>query len=240
MPGARPRPEEGADESACSVAAPGPDRGRVRAVVLRPAAVPVDRVRRAGSAQPTSYRITADFPEAATLAEESDVRVSGVTVGSVKELELPPEGNATRVTIEIEPEFAPIAEDTRAMLRQKTLVGETYIELTPNAELEDPEAAAPVSLGAQGGATDAQASAAEPIPEDGHLDAAQVRDTTQIDDIFNALDEQTASRSSAGRPARRSRSKVAASTSTTRSATWGRSSATPPTSSTCFTSSGDR
>ena len=141
--------------------------------------------------QPTSYRITADFPEAATLAEESDVRVSGVTVGSVKELELPPEGNATRVTIEIEPEFAPIAEDTRAMLRQKTLVGETYIELTPSSELEDPEAAAPVSLGAQGGATDAQASEAEPIPEGGHLDATQVRDTTQIDDIFNALDEET-------------------------------------------------
>jgi phospholipid/cholesterol/gamma-HCH transport system substrate-binding protein len=140
--------------------------------------------------QPTSYRITADFPEAATLAEESDVRVSGVTVGSVKELELPPEGNATRVTIEIEPEFAPISEGVRAMLRQKTLVGESYIELTPNPALEDPEVA-PVSLGAQGGATDAQASQAEPIPEGGHLDAAQVRDATQIDDIFNALDEQT-------------------------------------------------
>jgi phospholipid/cholesterol/gamma-HCH transport system substrate-binding protein len=140
--------------------------------------------------QPTSYRITADFPEAATLAEEADVRVSGVTVGSVKELELPPEGNATRVTMEIEPEFAPISEGARAMLRQKTLVGESYVELTPNPAIEDPEVA-PVSLGAQGGATDAQAAQAEPIPEDGHLDAAQVRDATQIDDIFNALDEQT-------------------------------------------------
>ena len=140
--------------------------------------------------RPTGYEITADFPEAATLAEEADVRVSGVTVGRVKSLELPPEGNATRATLEIDPEFAPIAEGVRATLRQKTLVGETYIELTPNPELEDPEAAA-VSLGAQGGATDAEASAAEPIPEGGHLAAAQVRDTTQIDDIFNALDEQT-------------------------------------------------
>jgi phospholipid/cholesterol/gamma-HCH transport system substrate-binding protein len=140
--------------------------------------------------QPTSYRFTADFPEAATLAEEADVRVSGVTVGAVKQLELPPEGNATRATIEVEPEFAPIAEDVRAILRQKTLLGETYIEITPSFGLEDPEAA-PVSLGAQGGASDAQASRAEPIPEGGHLDATQVRDTTQIDDIFNALDEQT-------------------------------------------------
>jgi phospholipid/cholesterol/gamma-HCH transport system substrate-binding protein len=140
--------------------------------------------------QPTSYRFTADFPEATTLAEESDVRVSGVTVGSVKELELPPDGNATRATIEIDPEFAPIAEDVRAIVREKTLLGESYIELTPNPELEDPEAA-PVSLGAQGAATDAQASRAEPIPEGGHLAAGQVRDATQIDDIFNALDEQT-------------------------------------------------
>ncbi len=140
--------------------------------------------------QPTSYRFTADFPEATTLAEEADVRVSGVTVGSVKELELPPEGNATRATIEIDPEFAPIAEDVRAIVREKTLLGESYIELTPNPELEDPEAA-PVSLGAQGAATDAQASRAEPIPEGGHLADGQVRDATQIDDIFNALDEQT-------------------------------------------------
>ena len=140
--------------------------------------------------KPTSYRITADFPEATTLAEEADVRVSGVTVGAVKQLELPPEGNATRATLEIEPEFAPIAEGVRAILRQKTIQGETYIELTPGPSLDDPEAA-PVSLGAQGAATDAQAARAEPIPEGGHLAASRVRDATQIDDIFNALDEQT-------------------------------------------------
>jgi ABC-type transporter Mla subunit MlaD len=140
--------------------------------------------------KPTSYRITADFPEAATLAEEADVRVSGVTVGTVKELELPPEGNATRVTMEIEPRFAPISEDARAVLRQKTLLGETYVELTPGSRVESGEEP-PVSLGTQGGATDAQISAVEPIPEDGHLDSSRVRDATQIDDIFNALDERT-------------------------------------------------
>src|SRR4029450_9174037 len=101
-------------------------------------------------------------------------------------------------TLEIDPEFAPIAEGVRATLRQKTLLGETYIELTPNPALEDPEAAAAslgarggatVSVGAQGGAAAPEAPGAEPIPEGGHLAAAQVRDTTQIDDIFNALDE---------------------------------------------------
>jgi phospholipid/cholesterol/gamma-HCH transport system substrate-binding protein len=138
--------------------------------------------------KPKSYRFTADFPEATTLALEADVRISGVSVGKVKELELPPEGNATRATIEIESEFAPIAEDTKAILRQKTLLGETFVELTPGSNTED---SAPVSLGAQGGATDAEAAAVEAVPEGGHLASTQVQNATQIDEIFNALDAET-------------------------------------------------
>jgi phospholipid/cholesterol/gamma-HCH transport system substrate-binding protein len=139
--------------------------------------------------KPESYRFTADFPEATTLAVEADVRIGGVTVGKVKKLDLPPEGNATRAEIEIEPEFAPIAEDSRAILRQKTLLGETFIELTSGSEPGQPSA--PVSLGAEGGATDAQTDGVASIPEGGHLATAQVKDATQIDEIFNALDEET-------------------------------------------------
>jgi phospholipid/cholesterol/gamma-HCH transport system substrate-binding protein len=139
--------------------------------------------------KPKSYRFTADFPEAITLALEADVRIGGVSVGKVKELDLPPEGNATRATIEVEPEFAPIAEDARAILRAKTLLGETYIELTSGSDTDD--RGAPISLGAQGGATDAEIAEVEPIPEDGHLANAQVRNAVQIDEIFNALDEET-------------------------------------------------
>src|SRR5918995_812939 len=139
--------------------------------------------------KPKSYQLTADFPEATTLAQESDVRISGVTVGHVKQLELSPDANATRATLEIEPEFAPISEDARAILRQKTLLGETYIELTSGTE--PGKDAAPVSLGAQGGATDAEARAVEPISEGDHLAASQVQDAVQIDEIFNALDEET-------------------------------------------------
>src|ERR671918_1178625 len=138
--------------------------------------------------KPKSYQLTADFPEATTLALEADVRIGGVSVGKVKELELPEEGNATRAVIEIEPEFAPIAEDARAILRQKTLLGETYVELTPGSNTEE---GAPVSLGAQGGATDAETEAVEATPEGGHLASTQVQNATQIDEIFNALDEET-------------------------------------------------
>src|SRR5207344_1883647 len=41
--------------------------------------------------KPESYRITADFPEAITLAKEADVRIGGVSVGKVKSLGLAPE-----------------------------------------------------------------------------------------------------------------------------------------------------
>ena len=36
-------------------------------------------------------------------------------------------------TIEIDASYAPVASNTRAILRQKTLLGETYVELTPGS-----------------------------------------------------------------------------------------------------------
>jgi phospholipid/cholesterol/gamma-HCH transport system substrate-binding protein len=118
--------------------------------------------------RPESYRFTADFPEAVQLAQESDVRIGGVSVGKVKSLGVPKDGtNATQATIELAPQYAPLSEDARATLRQKTLLGETYVELT------------------RGSPT------APKIPEGGHLSDTQVQDQTQIDEIFNALDPQT-------------------------------------------------
>ena len=117
--------------------------------------------------KPKSYRITADFPEATQLAQETDVRMGGVSVGKVKQLSVPKNQNTTQATIELYPEFAPLSEDARAILRQKTLLGETYVEFTRGSE-----------------------SAAK-IPEGGHLQNTQVQDQTQIDEIFNALDPTT-------------------------------------------------
>ncbi len=142
-----------------------------------------------------SYQFTADFPEATSLAIESDVRISGVSVGKVKALELAPPDervdgqDATRATIEINPEFAPISEDARAILRAKTLLGETYVELTSGSEPSD--GSVPVSVGAAANISDAESSSVETIPEGGHLGNSQVENATQIDEIFNALDEET-------------------------------------------------
>jgi ABC-type transporter Mla subunit MlaD len=147
--------------------------------------------------KPKSYRITAYFPEATQLAQESDVRIGGVSVGKVKTIELAPPDqrvngrDTTQATIEIEPEFAPISNDARAILRQKTLLGETYVELTSGTEPGDD--AAPVALGAATNVSDAEAENIDSVEEGGTLGIGQTQDATQIDEIFNALDEETRS-----------------------------------------------
>jgi hypothetical protein len=65
------------------------------------------------------YRFKADFPEAALLAKEADVRLAGVNVGKVKSTELGPGGQTTQAEIELDSRFAPVRVDTRAILRQK-------------------------------------------------------------------------------------------------------------------------
>jgi virulence factor Mce-like protein len=81
--------------------------------------------------KPKRYELRVNFPEATTLAQVADVRISGVKVGTVTKKELNKGALATNVTLEIDPKFAPIAKDAKAILRQKTLLGETYVELTP-------------------------------------------------------------------------------------------------------------
>jgi phospholipid/cholesterol/gamma-HCH transport system substrate-binding protein len=147
--------------------------------------------------KPKSYEITTYFPEATQLATESDVRIGGVSVGKVKTIELAPEDkrvhgqDTTQATIEIDPQFAPINSDARAILRQKTLLGETYVELTSGTK--PGERAAPVSLGSAGGASDSDTQGVHAIPEGGTLGVGQTKDATQIDEIFNALDKRTRS-----------------------------------------------
>src|SRR5687768_6726029 len=80
---------------------------------------------------PQGYRFSVHVPEAATLAQEADVRMAGVNIGKVKGKELDLRGARTIVDVEIDEAYAPIAKDSRALLRQKTLLGETYLELTP-------------------------------------------------------------------------------------------------------------
>lgn len=117
--------------------------------------------------RPESYRVTVVVPEATTLVEEADVRLAGVNIGKVKKRSLDKGGARSRVELEIKPKYGPIPRDSKAILRQKTLLGEAYLELTPgnkrNGMLED---------GSQ-------------------LNAQNVESTTELDEIFRIFDPPT-------------------------------------------------
>src|SRR5205807_10108260 len=74
--------------------------------------------------KPHGYRFHASFAEATQLAQEADVRISGVNVGRVKKIDLGSDGR-TDATIELQDKYAPLPEDRRAIPRQKALRGET-------------------------------------------------------------------------------------------------------------------
>src|SRR3954463_8547233 len=79
---------------------------------------------------PKGYRFTTSFGEATQLAKKADVRISGVSVGKVKASEAGRHGRPKAET-QLEPRYAPIPKNTKATLRQKTLLRETYLDPTP-------------------------------------------------------------------------------------------------------------
>jgi phospholipid/cholesterol/gamma-HCH transport system substrate-binding protein len=84
--------------------------------------------------QPKGYRFNVAFSDATTLANQADVRIAGVNIGKVVELRRAPQGNATLATIEVDTKYAPIRRDAKAILRQKTLLGETYVEMSSGSK----------------------------------------------------------------------------------------------------------
>ena len=90
--------------------------------------------------KPTGYRFEVQMPESALLVNEAPVRMAGLDVGHVKDKSLERTGGQT-VVVEMDNAFAPIPSDSRVMLRQKSLLGQIYIEITPGSpdapDLED-------------------------------------------------------------------------------------------------------
>jgi phospholipid/cholesterol/gamma-HCH transport system substrate-binding protein len=120
--------------------------------------------------KPKGYRVEVSFPEATQLAQEAEVRISGVKVGRVKKTKANKRTGLTDTTIEIDSRFAPIPKDSRAILRQKTLLGETYVELSPGSGRGD---------------------ASKLLADGGHLPQGQVGQTVELDEILRAFDPQT-------------------------------------------------
>ena len=111
------------------------------------------------------YRFHALFQQASQLGMQADVRISGVSVGKV--VGIRQAGDRTDATIEMRPEFAPVPQDTRAILRVKTLLGETFVALTPGSR------------------------SAPKLGEGGTLAPSQVAPTQQLDQVLSAFDAPT-------------------------------------------------
>jgi phospholipid/cholesterol/gamma-HCH transport system substrate-binding protein len=117
--------------------------------------------------KPQGYRVQVAFPEAATLADQADVRTAGVTIGRVVRKQLAPGGNRTLATIELQSRYAPLRSDAHAILRQKTLLGETYVELTTGS------------------------AKAAPLKEGARLPDAQVAQAVEFDELLRIFDKPT-------------------------------------------------
>jgi phospholipid/cholesterol/gamma-HCH transport system substrate-binding protein len=116
---------------------------------------------------PQGYRLNADFSQAPLLGTQADVRISGVDVGKVISVGLDKRTGLTRAVLEIQTRFAPRPADTRAILRAKTLLGETYIELSPGSR---------TAPKLQDGAT---------------ITRARISPTVQLDQILSTFDPKT-------------------------------------------------
>src|ERR1700742_258752 len=116
---------------------------------------------------PRGYEFRVSFTNASQLADQADVRIAGVSVGKGVGKTLDPIHNRTRVTIQMQNQFAPVHKAAHAILRTKTIAGEIYVQITPGTP-HSPT-----------------------LPDGGLLPRGQVANAVQLDQIFNALDPTT-------------------------------------------------
>ena len=113
------------------------------------------------------YRFQVAFPSAFDLADQADVRIAGVSVGKVVSTERDARDNRTLVTIQVNNQYAPVRKDSQAILREKTLLGETYVQLTPGSPHSPP------------------------LADNGRLANEQVVPAVQLSQVFNTFDPTT-------------------------------------------------
>ena len=117
--------------------------------------------------RPQGYRVQVAFPEGTGITKNIDVRAAGIPIGSVVGVEVDEKANRALATVELEPEYAPLASDARAILRRKTLLGETFVEIAPGS------------------------SSAPKLADGGRLDDARVAKTIELDEVLQTYDPGT-------------------------------------------------
>ena len=114
------------------------------------------------------YEIKVPFNEATQLAEQSDVRISGVNVGKVQNIDLAPNGKQALATVDIDDKYAPLPESTRG------------------------RSCAPRPCSARPTSNSRPASRDGPeLADGGTLPEANVAESVQLDEIFRTFDPET-------------------------------------------------
>ncbi|MGH8971867.1 MAG: MlaD family protein [Acidimicrobiia bacterium] len=109
------------------------------------------------------YRVTATLADTQNLVYDSEVRIAGVPVGKVRGLERTPDG--VDVAMEIRGDAAPLHQGATVVLRAKTLIEETYLEVTDGT-----------------GTT---------LPDGGRLPASAEQLSVKFDDLLDTLPPDT-------------------------------------------------
>jgi phospholipid/cholesterol/gamma-HCH transport system substrate-binding protein len=111
------------------------------------------------------YTITAEVQDPQALLKHADVRAAGVKVGSVSDISNKVMGRDTiaMVQMQLNGNIAPVYKDATVLIRQKTLVGENYVEIARG----HPQAGR--------------------LPDGGTLGLSQDLASVPLDEILNAL-----------------------------------------------------
>lgn len=84
----------------------------------------------------TGYNVSANFSKADGISPGLDVRISGVKIGSVTQMDLDPQTFLAKVTMSVKPEVK-LPLDTVAKISSEGLLGGKYLALEPGAEEEN-------------------------------------------------------------------------------------------------------
>jgi phospholipid/cholesterol/gamma-HCH transport system substrate-binding protein len=112
------------------------------------------------------YEVHATFENAATLRETAPVRIAGVNVGEVTDVQ--GTGNMAEVTFTVDDEGQPIHEDATIKIRPRLfLEGNFFLDVQPGSP------------------------SAPELPDDGQIPVTQTSTAVQLDEILTALDSDS-------------------------------------------------
>jgi virulence factor Mce-like protein len=111
------------------------------------------------------YTVTVETTEAQVLVKHADVEAAGVKVGQVSDLSN--DGSVQHIQLQLDKVITPLYRNATVLVRQKTLVGENYVDLTQGSP-----------------------SAGE-IPDGGTIPLSRTKLAVPIDDVYRTFNAPT-------------------------------------------------